>query len=327
VPRLSIIIPFSGGPEYLENTLVSVLQNRPGDCEVLVVHHGAYDDPYQLQDEVRFVEVSRTTDVIGAMNAGFEAAQGELLHVLECGAEVEEGWADAALRNFDDPQVGAVSPLVLRSTDGGRMALAGVGYQIAGKRQTCAAAATNESPQPPAANVVGPSLIAAFYRREAVTRCGGFSASVGEELTDVDFALSLQDAGYRCVFESGSRVSTVQPYRTGISQFRAGRFEELLFWRHAAEIGLLRSLALHGLLLTVEGASVLLHPTRLAKLLGRAFAWMELAGKRRQYKSVAGTNRPPATSNNRARPRRIDSAHACNEAHECSVQNAGPSLQ
>ena len=36
-PRLSIVIPMTTGPEPLEETLVSVLENRPDDCEIIAV--------------------------------------------------------------------------------------------------------------------------------------------------------------------------------------------------------------------------------------------------------------------------------------------------
>jgi len=56
VPRLSIVIPCLGGAAEFDATLVSVLQHRPADCEVLVIHNEPYDDPYALGHEVRFVE-------------------------------------------------------------------------------------------------------------------------------------------------------------------------------------------------------------------------------------------------------------------------------
>ena len=52
--RLAIVITDGGSIESLESTLVSVLENRPPDCEVLVALAGPYADPYELSGEVRF---------------------------------------------------------------------------------------------------------------------------------------------------------------------------------------------------------------------------------------------------------------------------------
>ena len=59
MPRLAIIISAVGSIEALENTLVSVLENRPADCDVVVVHSKPYSDPYELKNEVRFVSAPR----------------------------------------------------------------------------------------------------------------------------------------------------------------------------------------------------------------------------------------------------------------------------
>ncbi len=44
-PRLSIIVPYCRDEAAFETTLVSVLENRPNQCEVLVPHDGSYQDP------------------------------------------------------------------------------------------------------------------------------------------------------------------------------------------------------------------------------------------------------------------------------------------
>ena len=49
--RLSIVIPVLGSLDGLEDTLVSVLENRPADCQIVVVLNQPYDDPYDLKDE------------------------------------------------------------------------------------------------------------------------------------------------------------------------------------------------------------------------------------------------------------------------------------
>ena len=56
MPRLSIIVPHRQDDQQLEATILSVLENRPRDCEVIVVHDGSYLDPYQLSDELIYVQ-------------------------------------------------------------------------------------------------------------------------------------------------------------------------------------------------------------------------------------------------------------------------------
>ena len=100
VVQLSIVIPMSQCMEAFEATLASVLRNRPEHSEILVVSSGDYDDPYALSDEVSFLATPPGTGLLTLINTGLRYAQGEIIHLLLCGAEVEEGWTESALQHF-----------------------------------------------------------------------------------------------------------------------------------------------------------------------------------------------------------------------------------
>ena len=70
MPRLTILIPCVGGAAAFDATLVSVLQHRPADCEVLLVHTEPYDDPYDLAGEVQFLRTDRSCKLVDLLNEG-----------------------------------------------------------------------------------------------------------------------------------------------------------------------------------------------------------------------------------------------------------------
>ena len=74
MPRLSIIVPHRHQDSRLEATLLSLLENRPDDSEIIVVHDGSYGDPYKLVDEVIFIEEERSSNTLKLLNAGVMAA-------------------------------------------------------------------------------------------------------------------------------------------------------------------------------------------------------------------------------------------------------------
>ena len=74
MPRLSIIVPHRHDDQRLEATILSLLENRPRDCEVIVAHDGSYLDPYQLSDEVIYVQEEQGASVVELLNAGLMAA-------------------------------------------------------------------------------------------------------------------------------------------------------------------------------------------------------------------------------------------------------------
>ena len=134
MPRLSIVIPCPRDAECFEATLASVLQNRPDDCEILVVQPRPYNDPYRLAGEVLFLEAPRDCSLVALINTGVRCATGAVVHVLTCDVEVKDGWSDFILSHFRDRSVGSVSPVLLCRDDAGQTATRGVSYGAGGRR-------------------------------------------------------------------------------------------------------------------------------------------------------------------------------------------------
>lgn len=280
MPRLSIVIPCLGGAAEFDGTLVSVLQNRPLDCEVLVLHTERYNDPYALQGEVRFIEAHNQT-LTGLLNAALDVAVGEVLHIVGCGLETTEGWTAPALTHFDDPDVAAVSPVVLSGKDQSVLA-AGVRWSLGGARQIIS------DPRIAApgsgrlrAKVLGPTLAAAFYRRDVLVAIGGFENALGDELADVAAALDLQSLGRLSVCEPASRLVQVHPSASVSAHgFASGRAAERLFWRHAGNGGVALALGLHPFSIGREAFGQAPSASMLTSLMGRAAAWFEFGAVR-----------------------------------------------
>ncbi len=292
MPRLSIVIPCQTCDERFENTLASVLQNRPQESEVIAVFSGAYEDPYELGDEVRFLEVSPGASLLDLINVGIDQSQSEVVNLLGCGVEVEEGWADAALKRFSRASVGCVAPLLIPRQATDRQAVAGVRYGRGGTKQICRIRPDRAAKRAP--RILGPSLQAAFYRCASLRRIGGMDARVGEELADVDAAISLKSAGLESVCEPESRVFTEAVPPAMLRQFSTGANHEQLFWKHAGDSGLLLSLCAHAMVVTGEVLQTVVRPSMLGYLFGRMYG---MVSRRRQSKTM------PAFSEKTPRPR------------------------
>ncbi len=198
VPRLSIVIPCAEEAREFETTLASVLQNRPDDCEVLVVQPRPYHDPYGLKDEVRFVEAPALCDLVDLVNVAMECATAELVNVLSCDLEVTDGWLNPALSHFEDAAVGSVSPLIVLKSKARQVVARGVHYSRGGVRQVLGGSARRSHCRA----IVSPTFAAGVYRRSAVLAAGGFCVALSSSYADVDLGLTLRAAGYRCVHEA-----------------------------------------------------------------------------------------------------------------------------
>ena len=284
MPRLSIIIPVVGDPQQMDDVLVSVLENRPANCEILVVHNRPYHDPYNLSEEVRFVEAGHAAGTVDCWNLGLAASRSPVVHLLGCGVEVRPGWADVALRHFCDPAVAAVGSLLIDRKDHTKTLSAGWAYRAEG---TAWRLGGSSEPNQVAAferNFCAPDTLAAFYRVSAIEAVGRFAAWAGDALAGVDVGMALRQVGFRCVLEPQSRAQIVAlPTEPA---FRRGRHAERLFWRWASTRGWAASLVGHAALLAGQCVIGLWRPSMVAHLVGRACGTVQAVFNPRRPKPV-----------------------------------------
>ncbi|MDY0166062.1 MAG: glycosyltransferase family 2 protein [Thermoguttaceae bacterium] len=268
MPRLSIVVPFMGNLSLLEDTLVSVLENRPKGCQVVVVLNEGYDDPYELHKEVSFVASRPDAGLVGGIYRGLLASEAPVVHVLACGMAVAPGWTDAAMPHFDDPQVGAVAPLVLSAGQPHRVVSAGLRYKCSGRVRRLSEGRLATRP-PLRRQPCGPDARAAFYRRSALAAVAQWNEGRGLELMGIDLALALRHQGFRCELEPDCRVFAQGALTLPPAAFRTGVEEARLFWRWASRCGWRRSVASHAAMLLTECLTGLLWPRNAVRAAGR----------------------------------------------------------
>jgi GT2 family glycosyltransferase len=245
------IIPVVGNADALEGTLLSVLERRPDDCEVIVVLNTSYDDPFDLQNELRFIQTPPETGLIGCINLGIAATTAPIIHVLASGLEAGDGWLERAQSHFADARIAAVTPLVYDIAKHDCLLAAGVGYGRGGRRVVCRSipdTAAGVSPES-----IGPLSVAASFRKVALAAFGGeIPLAVGDQLADVDLALMLREAGWAITLDPTCRVfaSAIDGFPLG--GFKFGMWSERLFWHHAKHRGFFRELLAHPLVTAID---------------------------------------------------------------------------
>jgi GT2 family glycosyltransferase len=250
---LSIVIPTHQRFDLLQACLRGVVRHAPAGSEIVVVDDASPGAVASRVAEsftgVRVVRLERRRGFAVAANTGINASQGEMIEMLNDDTEVQPGWADTALCWFENPDIGAVAPLVLSWPAGDLIDSAGDRYYlggIAGKRgHGLPLSDAYRRPAP----VFGASAAAGFYRRAALERAGLFPEHFGSYFEDVDLAFRLQRLGYRAMFEPASVVL----HHQSASHGRAGRKlierqscnEERVFWRNLPGPALRRALPMH----------------------------------------------------------------------------------
>ena len=278
----------------MEDSLVSVLENRPADCEILVVINRPYTDPYNLADEVCFIEAPRVSRLVDSINLGIAVSRAPIVHLLSCGLQVSDGWVERALEAMADPGVAAVAAVVVDQSD--RIVSAGVRYHASGKVRRLSPKSISAEDSAMLSALADPDVPAAFYRKSALDVVGRLSGMVGDRLACVDLALALEHAGFRCVVEPRCRVYSASSAKIREGGFKRGWAAERLFWRWAPRSGWFRALPLHMIMVAMECGFSLPRPAALTQLMGRLVGSLQISAHRRHWRSLEQMREQTATS-------------------------------
>lgn len=203
IPRLSLVVPHEGDGDAFENSLVSVLQHRPCDCEVIVTHDGTYDDPFDLDDEVLFLDTATRSPVRQIAQAA-GVAHGRFVQVIGQGQTVAAGWTDAALSEFEHHDAGVIVPVVRDADD---HVICHVGFRCS-SASACLAVGFGETDvsRTHARTIDGGFLSSAFWRRDLLRSMAGTYRGDDWIESSLVYALAARAAGWRCLAAKDSVV-------------------------------------------------------------------------------------------------------------------------
>lgn len=279
--RLSIVILHLGEPEFLEKTLLSVLPDRGAEDEVLVVRARPYADPYDLAEEVRFIDAP-DAGWAEAANEGVRAAQAPLVHLVHAGVESDAAGLEQVLGRFADPRIAAVGPRIVDAQKSQRTLWAGWTLTDGGRirpvyiRNLKQKGVSDEAPsgsvandRPDALSVLAPDPSSVIFRKELALAWGGFRPGGTPRGDWLEMGLALTAAGFRLVVEPGWIAHMPRNLYAGDSAGQLARDAERLFWQWAPRPISLGRLIRHGLAVVGEWLASGPTPWALTRMVGR----------------------------------------------------------
>ena len=208
--RVSVVIVTFNGRERLERALASLeTQTRVPD-EIVVVDNASTDGTLELL-ATRFpgVVVSEQSANLGfgrAVNAGATLATGDALVFINNDVVCEPDFIANLTEPLRDDAVGMVAGVLLQEADPGRIDTAGLvldrtlrSWDYLGN---CDVTVLDGLETPP----LGPCGGAGAYRSEAFRGVGGFDETLFAYWEDVDLAVRLNAAGWRCAIAPTARA-------------------------------------------------------------------------------------------------------------------------
>ena len=203
---ISIVIPNWNGRRWLPGCLAAIdAQEQPPE-EVIVVDNGSEDESVaylrSLHPKVHVIELAENTGFAHAANRGLDAARGELVALVNTDVVLAPGWLgrmSAALGR--EPAAASVACKMLSLDRPDLVYDAGDVLRRDGACEQRGRFARDDGRWDEPGEVFGACAGAALYRRDAVLGVGGFDERYFAYLEDVDLALRLRLAGWRCLYE------------------------------------------------------------------------------------------------------------------------------
>ena len=175
--RVTVIIPNYNGLRFMEPCMSALSAQTYTDFCVLIVDNGSTDGSVEwikARPELRAILLKENTGFAGAVNIGIEAADTELVLLLNNDTEPEPDFIEELVRAFDEDRRGrlfAASPRMIQLYHRELLDDAGDGYNLLGWAFQRGVGQSVESPKfQRRAQVFSACAGASLYRRDLLSR-------------------------------------------------------------------------------------------------------------------------------------------------------------
>jgi hypothetical protein len=204
-PPVTVVIPNWNGLGWLESCLDALAAGELAPAEVIVVDNGSTDGSLEYlreRPEVRMLALGRNMGFAHAANRGLGAAACDLVALINTDVIVAADWlARMASALAGDPGAASVACKMVSLEDPSVVYDAGDVLRRDGVCEQRGRFGPDDGRWDAAGEVFGACAGAALYRRQVVVSLGSFDERYFAYLEDVDLALRLALAGWRCLYE------------------------------------------------------------------------------------------------------------------------------
>ena len=203
--RVAVVISNWNGRRWLPDCLESIAAQSVSPAETIVVDNGSTDGSLELLSDspgVRVVSLGSNTGFASAANRGVEAAESDLVALVNTDVVLAPDWLERMIAALEsDPGVASVACKMVDLRDPGLLYDAGDVLRRDGACEQRGRFERDDGRFDEPGEVFGACAGAALYRRSVVLDAGGFDERYFTYLEDVDLALRLRLAGWRCPYE------------------------------------------------------------------------------------------------------------------------------
>jgi GT2 family glycosyltransferase len=205
--NVAAVVPNWNGRRWLDGCLTALLAQERGFDQIVVVDNGSTDGSRELLERewplVRVVALERNHGFAVAANRGIAAAaEADAVALVNTDVELAEDWLARTIGALAaDERAASVATKMVSLRDPGVLDDCGDVLRRDGVCEQRGHGRADDGRWDEPGEVFGACAGAALYRRAAVDAVGGFDERLFAYLEDVDLALRLRLAGWRCRYE------------------------------------------------------------------------------------------------------------------------------
>jgi GT2 family glycosyltransferase len=204
-PLFSVVIPHWNGKQHLQTCFDALRRQTYPALEILLVDNASVDGSQEYTrtnyPEVKLIQLDKNYGFTGACNAGFKAAQGEYIALLNNDTEVEPAWAASLVSAFEKhPDAGFVASKMKLFDKRDHLHAAGDFYGVDGWPGNRGAWQKDEGQFDRESYVFSACAGSSAYRRQMLDEIGLLDDSFFFSMEDIDLAWRAQMTGWRCLF-------------------------------------------------------------------------------------------------------------------------------
>lgn len=202
---VSVVIPNWNGAQHLPTCLDALRAQTYTPVEIIVADNASSDESLPLlagrYPEVRVVALPENRGFTGACNAGMQAANGEIVVLLNNDTEADPAWLSEIIGALNrHPEAGFAASKMLLFDDRARFHTAGDLYRIDGRLVNRGVWQRDSGQYDREEYVFSACGGAAAYRRAMLNEIGLLDDDFFFSAEDMDLAWRAQLAGYRCIY-------------------------------------------------------------------------------------------------------------------------------
>ncbi len=204
-PMVTIIIVNWNGKKHLTGCLNSLKNQRYHDFEVVLVDNGSVDESVGFVQknfpEVKIVQLPKNLGYSVGMNAGIENSKSKYVIALNNDTTVDQNWLSELIKMAESNQrIGSCQPKILSMQNPQTIDTVGLALNWEGDAYQLGVQEKDTGQYSKPKELLGACSASVLYRRSAIEQIGGFDPDFFAFYEDVDVALRLKKAGWKCMF-------------------------------------------------------------------------------------------------------------------------------